>query len=142
MLLSVCAADPASPYADEDADVAAERARVEGPAGRGSLVRLSGLRKVYPGPGAGPSKVAVQSLSFGIGPGECFGFLGVNGAGKTTTLGMLTAEVAPTDGTAFIVGNDIRTNQTAARRLVSAPCWQRAAGHCRVCLVAMGLVFL
>ncbi|GAQ79509.1 ABC transporter A family [Klebsormidium nitens] len=111
-------ADPASPYADEDADVAAERARVEGPAGRGSLVRLSGLRKVYPSPGGGPSKVAVQSLSFGIGPGECFGFLGVNGAGKTTTLGMLTGEVAPSDGTAFVVGNDIRTNQTAARRLV------------------------
>lgn len=107
-----------SPYADEDADVAAERARVEGPSGRGSLVRLSGLRKVYPGRAGGPGKVAVQSLSFGIGPGECFGFLGVNGAGKTTTLGMLTGELAPSDGTAYIVGNDIRTNQTAARRLV------------------------
>ena len=35
------------------------------------------LRKVYPSP-IGP-KVAVQSLSFGIPRGECFGFLGING---------------------------------------------------------------
>eukprot|EP00897_Mesotaenium_endlicherianum_P001210 jgi/Mesen1/1116/ME000123S00292 len=97
---------------DEDEDVAAERVRVAGPEGRSSLIRLLNLRKVYGGGGMRPAKVAVQSLSFGIPAGECFGFLGVNGAGKTSTLSMLS------DGTAYIVGNDIRTNQDAARRLV------------------------
>jgi ATP-binding cassette subfamily A (ABC1) protein 3 len=36
------------------------------------------------------SKVAVQSLTFSVQAGECFGFLGTNGAGKTTTLSMLS----------------------------------------------------
>jgi ABC-2 type transport system ATP-binding protein len=40
--------------------------------------------------------VAVDDLSFGIAPGEIFGFVGSNGAGKTTTmriaLGVLTAD--------------------------------------------------
>lgn len=34
-------------------------------------------------------KVAVDSLTFSVQEGECFGFLGTNGAGKTTTLSML-----------------------------------------------------
>ena len=35
-------------------------------------------------------KLAVDHLTFGVKPGECFGLLGVNGAGKTTTFKMLT----------------------------------------------------
>ena len=52
--------------------------------------------------------MAVKSLSFGVGPGECFGFLGVNGAGKTTTMSMLTGQTVPTSGTATVVGHDVR----------------------------------
>src|SRR5690606_33135914 len=33
---------------------------------------------------------------------ECFGLLGVNGAGKTTTFSMLTGDLTPSDGNAFI----------------------------------------
>jgi ATP-binding cassette subfamily A (ABC1) protein 3 len=43
-------------------------------------------------------KTAVRDLTFGIGKGECFGFLGINGAGKTTTLKMLTGDLLPTSG--------------------------------------------
>ncbi len=32
--------------------------------------------------------VAVNDISFQVGPGECFGILGPNGAGKTTTIRM------------------------------------------------------
>ena len=32
------------------------------------------------------------------------------GAGKTTTFSILTGDISPTDGTAFIAGFDIRTN--------------------------------
>jgi len=50
---------------------------------------------------------AVDGISFGIEPGEIFGFLGPNGAGKTTTIRMLTGQLLPTSGTAKVVGYDI-----------------------------------
>ena len=48
--------------------------------------------------------VAVDEISFTIARGECFALLGVNGAGKTTTFRMLTGEVNPTFGEAYIKG--------------------------------------
>lgn len=48
------------------------------------------LFQVYPGSNHHVPKVAVQSLTFSVQAGECFGFLGTNGAGKTTTLSMLS----------------------------------------------------
>src|SRR5437868_11496062 len=50
---------------------------------------------------------AVDGVSFNVGRGEIFGFLGANGAGKTTTLRMLCGLVAPTSGQALIEGFDI-----------------------------------
>lgn len=47
---------------------------------------------MYPATRHHGSKVAVQSLTFSVNEGECFGFLGTNGAGKTTTLSMLTGK--------------------------------------------------
>ena len=46
--------------------------------------------QVYPGRKYRGKKVAVDSLTFSVQEGECFGFLGTNGAGKTTTLSMLS----------------------------------------------------
>ncbi|KAH9374824.1 hypothetical protein HPB48_017661 [Haemaphysalis longicornis] len=43
-----------------------------------------------------------QGLSFTVGKGECFGLLGVNGAGKTTTFRILTGELLPHCGNAYI----------------------------------------
>eukprot|EP01031_Cornospumella_fuschlensis_P022275 gene22275-27238_t len=63
-------------------------------------------------------KVAVQCLSFGIPKGECFGFLGINGAGKTTTLSILSGELTPTAGKAFIHGYDIIHHQQRIRQLI------------------------
>ncbi|RYH30057.1 ATP-binding cassette domain-containing protein [archaeon] len=63
-------------------------------------------------------KVAVQCLSFGIPKGECFGFLGINGAGKTTTLSILSGELTPTAGKAFIHGYDIIYHQQRIRQLI------------------------
>src|SRR6202521_1660609 len=50
---------------------------------------------------------AVDGVSFQVGRGEIFGFLGANGAGKTTTLRMLCGLLTPTSGTALIEGIDI-----------------------------------
>ena len=49
-------------------------------------------------------RVAVDDISFSVDAGEVFGFLGPNGAGKTTTVRMLATLIAPTSGTARIVG--------------------------------------
>jgi hypothetical protein len=68
------------------------------------------------------------------------GFLGINGAGKTTTLQMcvcvsrlcaeaadvappsfrLTADTLPTEGTAFLAGHNILTEQRIVRKKMGA----------------------
>jgi ABC-2 type transport system ATP-binding protein len=62
--------------------------------------------------------MAVDQLSFEVGPGEVLGFLGPNGAGKSTTMKMLTGFLTPTAGTAVINGHDIITDSLAARRTI------------------------
>jgi ABC-2 type transport system ATP-binding protein len=52
-------------------------------------------------------RVAVESLDLTINRGEVFGLLGPNGSGKTTTIRMLCALMAPTSGSAEVVGYDI-----------------------------------
>ncbi|KAF6155278.1 hypothetical protein GIB67_019804 [Kingdonia uniflora] len=101
---------------DKDIDVEAERHRVLSGSVENALICLHSLRKVYPGRRNQNPKVAVNSLTFAVQEGECFGFLGTNGAGKTTTLSMLSGEECPTDGTAYIFGKDIRSNPEAVRR--------------------------
>src|SRR5882672_7640434 len=49
--------------------------------------------------------IAVDDVSFQIGPGEVVGFLGPNGAGKTTTLKMLAGLLYPTGGEARVLGH-------------------------------------
>ena len=62
----------------EDDDVLAEQDRVEAGGANDDLIVLDKLTKIYDN-----GKVAVNNLSLGIPPGECFGLLGINGAGKT-----------------------------------------------------------
>ena len=50
---------------------------------------------------------AVDGVSFECRSGEIFGLLGANGAGKTTTLRMLSTILAPSGGTATVMGFDI-----------------------------------
>jgi len=52
-------------------------------------------------------KRAVRGVCTAVMPGETYGLLGVNGAGKTTTLGVLTGDLSPTSGEAYVAGNDI-----------------------------------
>lgn len=50
---------------------------------------------------------AVNQISFEVGAGEIFGFLGANGAGKTTAMRMLCGLSVPTSGTATVAGFDV-----------------------------------
>jgi ABC-2 type transport system ATP-binding protein len=51
--------------------------------------------------------VAVSGLTLQVNRGEVFGFLGPNGAGKTTSIKMLLGLVAPTSGSATLLGRPI-----------------------------------
>lgn len=48
--------------------------------------------------------MAVDHLTLEVYPGEVFGFLGHNGAGKTTTVRLLNGVLAPSAGTARVLG--------------------------------------
>ena len=50
---------------------------------------------------------AVDHISFEVGEGEIFGFLGANGAGKTTAMRMLCGLSTPTSGKARVAGFDV-----------------------------------
>ena len=58
---------------------------------------------------------AVDRISFDVGQGEVFGFLGANGAGKTTAMKMLIGLLAPTSGDARVAGLDLKTDTEQIR---------------------------
>jgi ribosome-dependent ATPase len=64
------------------------------------------------------SFVAVDHVSFRIGEGEIFGFLGSNGCGKSTTMKMLTGLLPPSEGQASLFGRPVNANDIATRRRV------------------------
>lgn len=64
------------------------------------------------------SFTAVSDVSFEIGEGEVFGFLGPNGSGKTTIIKALCGLLRPSEGTGRILGMDIRKDATEIRRHV------------------------
>ena len=74
-----------------------------------AVVEAHGLRKQF------GAHVAVSNLSLRIQPGEVFGFLGPNGAGKTTCVKMLLGLVAPTSGSATILGAPLGDRRARAR---------------------------
>jgi ABC-type multidrug transport system ATPase subunit len=63
-------------------------------------------------------KAAVQNMGLVINSNECFGLLGENGAGKTTLINMLSCSMAPTQGTAYLAGYDIRTQSENIQKLL------------------------
>ena len=62
--------------------------------------------------------VAVDHVSFRIGRGEIFGFLGSNGCGKTTTMKMMTGLLPVTEGSAKLFGKPMGADDMAARQNV------------------------
>jgi ABC-2 type transport system ATP-binding protein len=77
-----------------------------------AAIRVDGLTKYY-----GPV-IGVEELSFEVGRGEVYGFLGANGAGKTTTIRLLLDLLRPSSGRAFVMGIDCHRDSLRARRQI------------------------
>jgi len=76
-----------------------------------ALIEASGLTKHY-----GPVK-ALEKLDLAVEPG-IIGLVGANGAGKSTLLKILLGLVAPTSGTASVLGMDSVRETRAIRQIV------------------------
>src|ERR1700747_763138 len=61
---------------------------------------------------------AVDHVSFSVGKGSIFGFLGPNGSGKTTLIRMLCGILEPSDGTARIGGHDLIREGEALKEMI------------------------
>lgn len=64
------------------------------------------------------SFVAVDHVSFDVGKGEVFGFLGSNGAGKSTTIRMLCGLLKPSSGNATVDGIDVGRDPEGVKRRI------------------------
>ena len=74
-----------------------------------NAIETSNLRKEF------DENVAVRGLTLQVQQGEVFGFLGPNGAGKTTSIKMLLGLVAPTSGSATLLGAPLGDRAARAR---------------------------
>jgi ABC-2 type transport system ATP-binding protein len=61
---------------------------------------------------------AVDNISFSVGEGEFFAFLGANGAGKTTAISILTTTLSKTSGEVKIAGFDIEKEARKVREKI------------------------
>jgi ABC-2 type transport system ATP-binding protein len=77
----------------------------------GIAIHIEGLTKRF------KDITAVDHISFKVGVGEVYGFMGHNGAGKTTAIKMLLGLVKPSAGSASVLGYDIERDSIEVRRL-------------------------
>src|SRR5438034_2183539 len=75
-------------------------------------VQTLGLTRTY------GAMVALNALDLTVNQGDLFGFIGSNGAGKTTTLRILATFLAPSAGSAQILGHDVVRDADAVRHVI------------------------
>src|SRR5215471_16873211 len=75
-------------------------------------VQTYGLTRMY------GNIAALSGLDLMVNKGDLFGFIGSNGAGKTTTLRILATFLAPSAGTAQILGHDVVRDADAVRHVI------------------------
>lgn len=78
-----------------------------------AAIAFDGLSKTYRG-----GKLALDSLTLAVQPGEIFGFLGPNGAGKTTTIRLMLDLIRPTGGSVRIFGQACNDGDASVRERV------------------------
>ncbi len=77
-----------------------------------AAVETRGLCKDF-----GPFR-AVDGVTLAVEEGEIFGFLGSNGAGKSTVIRILCGLLAPTEGTARVLGTDVARDPERVKRAI------------------------
>jgi ABC-2 type transport system ATP-binding protein len=75
-------------------------------------IETQGLTRLFDG------KPAVVDLALAVPSGAFYGFLGPNGAGKSTTIKMLTGLLAPSAGSARVLGVDLDRDPLTVKRQV------------------------
>jgi ABC-2 type transport system ATP-binding protein len=76
-------------------------------------IEVEDLAKTYTG-----GKRALAGVSFSVGRGEIFGFLGPNGSGKTTAVRALVTLLRPTSGAARVCGFDVERQAAKVREVI------------------------
>ena len=84
-------------------------------------VKIENLTKVYNTKSLlscskSSKKQAIKGISFTMKPGTIFGLLGTNGAGKTSTFKILTGDIFPTSGNAYIKSKKMPHNILQIRK--------------------------
>lgn len=83
------------------------------------MIYFDKVSKIY-----SDKSIALEDVSFDIGPGEFVSIVGHSGAGKTTLLKMIMAEEKPTDGKVFFQSIDVHSvpskNMNQVRRKIGA----------------------
>ncbi|MDE6374025.1 MAG: ABC transporter ATP-binding protein [Clostridia bacterium] len=74
------------------------------------VIEIENLRKSF------KDICAVDGLSFTVGQGQLFAFLGVNGAGKSTTISIICGQLKADGGRVFVNDTDINVDNTAVKR--------------------------
>src|SRR5258706_14282257 len=82
------------------------------PVEKPSAIATTSLTKRY------GSLVALDALTLRLEQGDVFGFIGPNGAGKSTTMKILAGLLAPTSGSASVLGKNVVSNGEFIRRSV------------------------
>lgn len=78
----------------------------------GQAVAVRGISKRF------GKVVALDNVSFDVGPGEVIGLLGPNGAGKTTMVDILSTLSRPDQGSATVAGHDVVSEAAGVRRAI------------------------
>ena len=77
-----------------------------------TILQVDNLVKRYNGVSA------VDSISFAVRAGECFGLLGPNGAGKTSAIRMIYGFAPPSSGSLRVFGLDVAVDWRRIRSRV------------------------
>ena len=76
------------------------------------ILRIDNIKKSF------GTKQVLRGISFSVGEGSIFGFIGRNGAGKTTTMKMILGLLQPDRGSITVCGEPVTYGETATNRFV------------------------
>jgi ABC-2 type transport system ATP-binding protein len=81
--------------------------------GDAPVIEVRHLHKAY------AQTIAVEDLSFPVGPGQILGLLGPNGAGKTTTMRAVAGVIPLTRGQIVVAGHDVVQSPVEAKKALA-----------------------